>query len=988
MDASRKLNRLLSVLVLISLVIWICLQVLPINVVALGENEPDGIVSASYDVILQEDFQDNAADGWTFDPGWQLLTEGENTLLSGSGHAFAITPLRDNLTDFAVKYRFKLNNGGFHVNLRDSRGAVYQRYLLPIYPDHISLNKQLGSDFFSLSNVDLQLSTGQWHTFEAVLNGTNIKVYLDDVLKINYNDDERPLRNGGFSIETLDDTHAYFDDFTVEGSVIVQQYQWVKTGGPLGGLGYDVRISPANKSVMFLTDNPSGIQKSYDGGVSWSSINKGITVKTGPSGDGVPNFCLTIDPNDPDIVWAGMQGMRGLFKSIDGGETWVKKDNGITESDITLRGFAVRPNNSNVVFAAGEITTGVLGYEFDKTKGKIYRTDDGGESWRSVWEGDNLARVILFDPLNPDTMYASTGICDREAWNTVGVGVLKSTDGGNTWTTVNNGLDNLFIGFLEMHPRDPAILYAAVGVCLPGTTGGIYKTENGGGLWKKILDGSVFTVVVVSPSNPDVIYAGNAEAIYRSDNGGKTWQKYNKASEGWWGPPGVRTGIPISAVVDAEDPMTIFVNNYGGGIFKSTDGGKTWTDASKGYTGAHLLDVDGNPANPSEVFTIGRSGPFRSFDGGNSWEGLAGGDARYAEWYAVAINPQDSRQIIITDEHTGAILKSVNEGISWKLVFHHPSVNSGDPQNRHGFRALAYAPSDPGIIYAGMSKERRAIDGSLPAGPSFGMYKSTDGGDSWAEINNGLEGTTRNIMAIAIDPSNSAIVYIGTRSNGIYMTADGGRTWQPKNNGLMSMDIRSLAIDPCNASIVYAGLGEGAGIYKSTDGGLTWEAVNNGVIVECPSYLQRVGQVKLGVSLAKPKRIISQDYYSLAWSKINDIVVDPSDPLKVYAADESLGVYSSVDGGESWIPINGGLSTRAVSKLWISPAGDLIYAATIGEGIFRLQMGTPSPTTSPMLRPTYLPGTTPAPGPFPGLLASIAIIGLVAMYVHRKGKKW
>ena len=142
----------------------------------------------------------------------------------------------------------------------------------------------------------------------------------------------------------------------------------------------------------------------------------------------------------------------------------IKKDNGITEwNEITFRNFGVHPQNSDIVFAGAEITTGIMGPEFDKAKGKIYKTEDGGENWNCVWEGDSLARFVLFDPTNPDTLYASTGIFDRDAYNDTGEGVLKSTDGGETWQQINNGLDNLFAGFLEMHPEDSQTLFVAAG---------------------------------------------------------------------------------------------------------------------------------------------------------------------------------------------------------------------------------------------------------------------------------------------------------------------------------------------------------------------------------------------------------------------------------------------------------------------------------------------------------------------------------------------
>ena len=132
--------------------------------------------------------------------------------------------------------------------------------------------------------------------------------------------------------------------------------------------------------------------------------------------------------------------MRGIFKSTDGGETWTKKNKGVTEfNEISFRGFAICPGNSDVVMAAAEINTGIIGITgLAKVRGKIYKTEDGGENWRCVWEGTNLARVLIYDYTNPDIVYCSTGIFDREPSDDVGVGVLKSTNGGETWQPMSN----------------------------------------------------------------------------------------------------------------------------------------------------------------------------------------------------------------------------------------------------------------------------------------------------------------------------------------------------------------------------------------------------------------------------------------------------------------------------------------------------------------------------------------------------------------------
>lgn len=893
-------------------------------------------------ILFEDDFE-GRSEQWALGTNWQIFRESLNSCLRGEEHAWAtLNPVE--WSDYSVQLRFRLIGGDpFHFNFRCNQGRVFSRYFLGIGLGGLYLNRQIADDFWDLTNRSIHLQRNRWHTLRLVLNGRNIKVYIDDRLYMNFTDEQLPILSGGIAFETLGpNSIVTIDDVFVEGERVVQDVRWEKMGGPPGGLGYDVRISPTDPNIMFVTDNPSGVNKSYDGGNTWVSRNDGILTRAGSSGDGIPIFSLTIDPNNTSIVWAGTQSARGIYKSTDGGETWTKMDNGVTEGDeITFRGFAVRPGNSDVVFAAAEISTGILGNEFDKTKGKIYKTEDGGLNWQPVWEGDNLARIVIFDPTNPDVMFASTGIFDREAYNTRGVGVLKSTDGGVTWKQVNQGIANRFIGFLEMHPTNPQILFAAAGNNAVGGPGAVYRTLNGGESWKKVLWGDTFTVVTFSPSNPTVVYAGSASAFYRSEDSGNTWRRLYKPFEQCYGPPGIRAGVPISAVVDLHDPMTVYVNNYGGGVFRSSDGGATWEDCSTGYTGADLNAISIATTQPDTVFAVARSGPFRSLDGGVSWEGLAYGAAHFAEWYAVAVNNKNTLEVLISDEHEGTILHTNDGGLHWSAIYRHPQVHAEDAQRgRHGFRALAWAPSDPDTVYAGICAQTRVIDGDFPIIDSFGMYKFTRHANSWRikSINEGLEDTSQNILAVAVHPNDSNTVYASIWGAGIYKTEDGGGHWHQVNNGLMGLDVRSLVIDPDNPSVIYAGLAEGVGIFKTSNEGELWEPANAGMVIECPSYLRRIGQVKPGITLVKPRRLPFRDYYSIPWSNVTSIVIDPTDTSTLYAADAAKGVYMSVDAGTTWYSINAGLAMRAVDALSISADGTILYAATSGGGVFKLSL--------------------------------------------------
>jgi photosystem II stability/assembly factor-like uncharacterized protein len=292
----------------------------------------------------------------------------------------------------------------------------------------------------------------------------------------------------------------------------------------------------------------------------------------------------------------------------------------------------------------------------------------------------------------------------------------------------------------------------------------------------------------------------------------------------------------------------------------------------------------------------------------------------FAEWNAVAMNPENPWEVLIADEFEGSLLRSRDGGDTWALVFQHPLAKGGGPNNRHGFKAIAYAPSDPQVVYAGMRKGRRSINGDFPPEPSFGVYRSTDGGLTWHERNDSHT-ASRNINVLIVDPRDPNTVYAATFKGGVFKSIDGGKSWQPISQGLRILDVRALVIDPQNPEVLYAGV-ENGGVYKSVNGGEHWQRSSNGLDPQ---------------------------------AAIRAIVVDPADPTTLYAADFRTGVYHSENGGQLWTRINEGLSTRAVKALAVSSDGKVVYAATEGEGVFRLgeppEVVAPPPTTPPATQP-------------------------------------
>ncbi len=908
------------------LVLWACL-------LSAAVPQPAG-----WTTLFHDDFEDGDLADWQVGrvqagaEGWRVEKESGNSVLSGSGDSYLI--LRSGQWgDYRFSARVKLFQGSLQLFYRQGRTNACPWYILAFDTGGMRLHRQYPcGTVTNLPTVSIANTPGQWYQLDIVGVGTNLKIYRDGVLQLNFTDTPG-VDFGTIALTTRADSHAHFDDIEVAGAPTgYENLAWVKTGGPLGGLGYDIRMRPDNPDALFVTDTWSGIHVSTDGGSTWKASNRGITTRAGPSGDAVPVFCATIDPRNPQIIWAGTQNVRGIYKSVDGGATWTPKIKGIVEDNgISFRGITVHPGDSNTVYAMAEISSSTWagayrsGVFHEMVKGVIYKTTDGGENWTAIWRGDNLVRYLWIDPRYPNLLFVSTGIFDREAANSDaarnfagGVGILKSADGGRTWRTLNqaNGLENLYVGSLFMHPTNPDILLAATGVNGYRQGSGVYLSKDGGETWRKtlswVLGGIIynFTSVEFAAGNPMVAYAASESSIFRSEDGGENWTLVNgRPMKSEFGPDGIDGGITIDFQADPRNADRVFVNSYRGGNFLTQDGGRNWVSVSRGYTGAQIHRLALVPGNPTHVYSIGRNGAFRSFDSGANWEGINYDPASLVESGTIALDPSAPDRLFASTERQGSIFTSSDGGRHWRLAFQHPELTQfGGPNGFQGFRSIVFAPSNPKTIYAGVARQRSDYTSEGP-GPSFGVWKSLDGGVNWQEAND--PNTAReNINVLAVNPRDEATVYVGTVRSGVLRSSDGGRSWKAFNFGLSVLDVRALAVDPGNPSIVYVGL-NGGGIYKSTNSGAIWSSAGVGMDPQ---------------------------------AEIQDIVIDPSNPNVVYAADLRTGVYVSVNGGALWTAVSSGLSTRAVKALAISTDGGTLYAATEGEGVFRLDI-TPRVTS-------------------------------------------
>jgi len=911
-------------------------------------------VFAQEDSLLYfQDFNDGWPDGWEAANGWEVIESEKGLSLSGSGHNW-VSFNSGTWEDYSLHFNIKLEpNAILHANYRLSGGPT--RYFIGITPEHIYLSKQTGADQFFEGLAESNGIGEAWTRIEISGHGPLITVYANGQEVFSYTDPD-PLLSGGVAFESLTEGQVLIDDVEIWGSgdspptsdndtgadesvLRTDDPTWVRLGGPPGGLGYDIRYKFDNPDTWYVTDANAGVHISTDNGQTWHQSNQGIDTVSGSAGDGIPIFSLTVDPHNSDILWIGTDHSGDIYRSEDGGVSWVKKSTGIIHEDeilLSFRGFTVHPHSSEIVYAMGELQRPGNNVWGQNVGGVVYKTTDSGDHWTRIWNGgipSSLARYMWINPDNPDILYVSTGIFDRGAVGELdvsdpepfgGLGILKSVDGGLTWRILGkeNGLDFLYIGSLFMHPDNPDILFAAAGK-IPSEQAylkmyadnespmGIYRTENGGESWQQVLkpEGHLlvqtFSSVDICPSNPDIIYAGSDVAIYRSSDGGDSW-KLMAGESGTWGPPGVRAGWPIDMQCDPRDPDRVFADNYSGGAFLSEDKGKTWENASSGYSGAQIIGIAVDPFDPARVFAAGRSGAWYSTDGGTTWSGihnpgevepLAGG-----EWGGAAFDPVIQNHILLGGE---ILLEWHPDNNHWEYREYQPGYG---PETSE----IEFAPSDPQIIYA-VSANHNTMIHAYSYESGRGIILSRDGGSSW-EIITGEQFKEAILTDVSVDYQNPSIVYVASQF-GLYKSSNSGMSWANLVVNSPGEAVRSIAVHPTDSNRLYAGL-SGVGFYISDDGGNTWNQVYGG--------LEPNGDFR-------------------------DIVFDLTNPDNMYLADITSGVYQSIDNGESWIELNQGLTNRAATTLSLSRDSNHLYAGTAGGGVFRLDLSGSPPAQSPAL---------------------------------------
>lgn len=445
-------------------------------------------------------------------------------------------------------------------------------------------------------------------------------------------------------------------------------------------------------------------------------------------------------------------------------------------------------------------------------------------------------------------------------------------------------------------------------------------------------EGGRITGLAVAPTVPPTVYVATAGgAVFRSTNDGASWSISSTGLLGWETLSASLTGT-TPLVVDPTTPTTIYVAAYIG-VYKTTDGGLTWSATGLSASVTRLVI---SPTNPAILYAGRFSGEvLKSIDAGANWSTVLTVPGTPVQ--ALEVDPQDANTVYAGTIFTGGMYKTVDGGMNWD------TINNGLPF-QHDVWELAIDPVDPNTIYAG-------VFCCIGIGAN-GVYKSTDGGLNWSPMNTGL--TDLSITELIVDPTNPAVLYASSTSPfgntvGVFKTTNGAASWSGVSTGLSTHRVGVLAIDPTNPATVYAGSQFG-GVFRTTTGGGSWGATNSGLFAHTLVSLaidpSTPATLYTGNSTAQNavfKTTTGGTSWSLATAgldhPVDDLVVDPVTSTTVYAAARtsivynSTEVYKSTDSGANWNPTGAGGESLTRMRLAIDPVSPSTLYTTMGDSV-------------------------------------------------------
>jgi PKD repeat protein len=686
---------------------------------------------------------------------------------------------------------------------------------------------------------------------------------------------------------------------------------------------------------QYLADHPGARSEAGD----WTNLGP-FTIPEGRGYKGLGRLnAIAFDPVDPDVIWVGSPA-GGLWKTTTGGNNWTS-----STQDLPSLGVS----------------------------------------------------AILIDPTDPDVMYIGTG--DRDAGDAEGIGVYRSTDGGETWEQWNAGMGNRIVGRLLMHPTDNQLIFAA-------TNGGIYRSTNGGISWTRVQTGD-FKDIVFKPNDPSIVFAAGNGNFYRSTNTGLSFTLINN---------GIPGGSRAAIAVTPANPSFVYVILTNGdsfkGLYGSTDSGLSFTvrsttpnimswgcNGGDGGQAWYDLDIAADP-NDSDVIFAGGVNCFKSQSGGTTWNisshwwGDCGVPAVHADLHVLEYNPLNDRLYAGND---GGIYYTDNQGASWILITNGLPISQvykiGQSATMRDKTVNGYQDNGSSTFMGdywqfilggdGMECAVDPLDANYSyATVYFGyiarFYQNTNNGTVAENGFNGIDESGAWVTPFILDEKNPNIMFVGYknvwRSTNV-KSPSSQIQWTKISNtlgGSNGDDMRVLEQSPADNNILFAARYDNN--FFRTDEcmaaypvwyDLTSSLPESGGIndVECHPYDKDI------VYISQNNQIFKSSDRGLTWENISGSLPNIAYTSIAYYDNSQEGLYVSCDIGvfykdaslEDWIMFSGGLPADAsIQEIEIyyddeNPENDIIRAGTYGRGLWESDMYHAAPVAVFSASETLIP---------------------------------
>src|SRR5438132_438062 len=686
--------------------------------------------------------------------------------------------------------------------------------------------------------------------------------------------------------------------------------QWRQIGPFRGGRALAIEGVPGEPDAYYFGAVAGGVWKTTDGGANWTPLfDKEPISSIG---------AIAVAPSDHNVIYAGtgeaaIRGNTtygtGVFKSIDGGKTWTNV--GLKDSR-QVGALIVDPRNGDVVLVAA------LGHAFGPNQERgIFRTTDGGKTWTKVLSKDeNTGGIdVVFDPHNPNIVFASLWQARRQPWffssGGPGSGLYRSEDNGVTWKRLEgNGLPEGILGRIgiAISGADSNRVYAII----EAKDGGLYRSDDAGQHWTRVNDDGrfrqrawYFSKVYADPKSADTVYLLNT-GLFKSVDGGKTFNLL-----------AARHGDHHGLWIDPTNPNRI-ANVSDGGASISTDGGKNWTTQNNQPT-AQFYHVAVDNAFPYHIYGAQQDnsnvGIASRSDSGvigrEHWFVAGGGESGF-----VVPDPRDWHIIYSNDEGSAWVRYDKNKE-DVQDISPVPLDNSGhgavDVVHRFQWVSpLMLSPHNPHVLYTAAEC----------------VFKSTDHGQSWAQISGDL---TRNdkskqqpsggpltnditsveyydtVFALAESPVKQGTLWVGTDDGLVQVTTDDGQHWSNVTPKMPEWSTADL-IEP-----------------SPQDGNTAYVAVDRHKLDDFKPYIFKT--IDLGKNWNSIVHGIPDGAY------VHSVREDPKRKGQLYAGTE-LGVFVSFDDGAHWQPLQLNLPVTPIHDLIVKD--DDLVVATHGRSFWVL----------------------------------------------------